>query len=151
MIFGLPAAAYAIYKTSPDEKKNKVKALMIAGVAASIVSGITEPLEFAFMFIAPPLFLFHAVMGGISFMLMSLLQVAVGNTGGGIIDMFIWGVFQPGSNWYWIIIIGPIYAIIYYNVFNGILTANIYQLKLRKMMETRILMILRVLVINNKR
>ena len=117
MIFGLPAAAYAIYKTSPDEKKNKVKALMIAGVAASIVSGITEPLEFAFMFIAPPLFLFHAVMGGISFMLMSLLQVAVGNTGGGIIDMFIWGVFQPGSNWYWIIIIGPIYAIIYYNVF----------------------------------
>lgn len=63
MIFGLPAAAYAIYKTSPDEKKNKVKALMIAGVAASIVSGITEPLEFAFMFIAPPLFLFHAVMG----------------------------------------------------------------------------------------
>lgn len=117
MIFGLPAAAYAIYKTSPGEKKNKVKALMIAGVAASIVSGITEPLEFAFMFIAPPLFLFHAVMGGISFMLMSLLQVAVGNTGGGIIDMFIWGVFQPGSNWYWIIIIGPIYAIIYYNVF----------------------------------
>ena len=52
MIFGLPAAAYAIYKTSPGEKKNKVKALMIAGVAASIVSGITEPLEFAFMFIA---------------------------------------------------------------------------------------------------
>ena len=49
MIFGLPAAAYAIYKTSPGEKKNKVKALMIAGVAASIVSGITEPLEFAFL------------------------------------------------------------------------------------------------------
>ena len=75
---------------------------MIAGVAASIVSGITEPLGFAFMFIAPPLFLFHAVMGGISFMLMSLLQVAVGNTGGGIIDMFIWGL-QPGCV-YWIIV-----------------------------------------------
>ena len=90
-------------------------------------------------------------MGGISFMLMSLLQVAVGNTGGGIIDMFIWGVFQPGSNWYWIIIIGPIYAIIYYNVFKWYFNRKHYQLKLRKMMETRILMILRVLVINNKR
>ena len=54
------------------------------------------------MFIAPMLFLFHSIMGGISFMLMSVLGVIVGNTGGGIIDFFIWGVFQPGSHWYWI-------------------------------------------------
>lgn len=118
MMFGLPAAAYAIYKTSPEEKKPKVKALMIAGVAASMVSGITEPLEFSFMFVAPALFLFHSVMGGLSFMLMSMLDVVIGNTGGGLIDFFIWGVFQPGSHWYWVPIVGVFYAVIYYFVFS---------------------------------
>lgn len=118
MMFGLPAAAYAIYKTSPDSKKSRVKALMIAGVAASFVSGITEPLEFAFMFVAPVLFLFHSIMGGLSFMLMSALHVCIGNTGGGIIDFFIWGVFQPGSNWFWVPIVGIFYAGIYYAVFS---------------------------------
>lgn len=117
MMFGLPAAAYAIYKTSPEDKKPKVKALLLAGVAASMVSGITEPLEFSFMFIAPQLFLFHSVMGGLSFMLMSVLGVAIGNTGGGLIDFFIWGVFQPGSHWYWVIVVGLVYAVIYYFVF----------------------------------
>lgn len=104
MLFGLPAAALAIYRTTPQDKKAKVKALMIAGVAACFVSGITEPLEFSFMFIAPALFVFHAIMGGISFMLMSLLGVIVGNTGGGFIDFLLWGVFQPGSHWYWVIV-----------------------------------------------
>ena len=118
MMFGLPAAALAIYRTSPAEKKSKVKALMIAGVAASFVSGITEPLEFSFMFIAPVLFVFHSIMGGISFMLMSVLGVIIGNTGGGVIDFFIWGVFQPGSNWYWVIVVGIFYAFIYYFVFS---------------------------------
>ena len=122
MMFGLPGAALAIYQTSPEEKKKKVKALMIAGVAASFVSGITEPMEFSFMFIAPMLFLFHSIMGGISFMLMSVLGVIVGNTGGGIIDFFIWGVFQPGSHWYWIPIVGVFYAVIYYVVFKWYLS-----------------------------
>lgn len=122
MMFGLPGAALAIYKTAPKEKKNKVKALMIAGVAACVVSGITEPLEFSFMFIAPVLYVFHAVMAGISFMLMSLLGVIIGNTGGGLIDFFIWGVFQPGSKWYWVIIVGPVFFAIYYFVFSWYLT-----------------------------
>lgn len=117
MMFGLPAAAYAIYKTSPKAKQPKVKALMIAGVAASVVSGITEPLEFAFMFIAPPLFIFHAVMGGISFGLLSLFKVGIGNTGGGIIDFLIYGVLVPGSNWYVVILLGIVFAVIYYIVF----------------------------------
>ena len=117
MMFGLPAAALAIYRTSPEEKKPKVKALMIAGVAASVVSGITEPLEFAFMFVAPQLFLFHAVMGGISFASMAALDVIIGNTGGGLIDYFIWGVFQPGSHWYWVIVVGIPFMFIYYFVF----------------------------------
>lgn len=117
MMFGLSGAALAIYRTAPAEKKGKVKALMIAGVAASVVSGITEPLEFSFMFIAPPLFLFHAFMGGMSFMLMAALHVIIGNTGGGLIDYLIWGVFQPGSNWYWVLITGPFFFVIYYLVF----------------------------------
>ena len=122
MMFGLPAAALAIYQTSPAEKKEKVKALMIAGVAASFVSGITEPLEFSFLFVAPALFVFHAFMGGLSFMLMSVLGVIVGNTGGGVIDFFIWGVFQPGSNWYWIVVVGLVFMPIYYFVFKWYLT-----------------------------
>lgn len=122
MMFGLSGAALAIYRTSPEEKKSKVKALMIAGVAASVVSGITEPLEFSFMFIAPALFLFHAVMGGLSFMLMAALHVIIGNTGGGLIDYFIWGVFQPGSNWYWVLVVGPVFFIVYYMVFKWYLT-----------------------------
>ncbi len=95
---------------------------MIAGVAASFVSGITEPLEFSFMFIAPPLFLFHAVMAGLSFMLMSALGVIIGNTGGGLIDFLIWGVFQPGSRWYWVIVVGLVMAVPYYAVFKWYLT-----------------------------
>lgn len=122
MMFGLPGAALAIYRTSSPEKKQKVKALMIAGVAASVVSGITEPLEFAFMFVAPQLFVFHAVMGGISFMSMAALDVIIGNTGGGLIDYLIWGVFQPGSHWYWVIVVGIPFAVVYYNVFKWYLT-----------------------------
>lgn len=124
MMFGLPAAALAIYQSSPSNKKNRVKALMIAGVAASIISGITEPLEFSFMFLAPTLFLFHALMGGLSFMLMSLLGVVIGNTGGGLIDYIVWGVMQPGSRWYMVIIVGVFYAMIYYVVFKKYLTVK---------------------------
>lgn len=124
MMFGLSGAALAIYRTSPEEKKDKVKALMIAGVAASVVSGITEPLEFSFMFIAPVLFVFHAVMGGLSFMLMAAFHVIIGNTGGGLIDYLIWGVFQPGSNWYWVLVTGPVFFVVYYLVFKWYLTKN---------------------------
>lgn len=124
MMFGLPAAAYAIYQSSPSDKKERVKALMIAGVAASVISGITEPLEFSFMFIAPMLFLFHSIMGGVSFFLMSVLGVAVGNTGGGLIDFIVWGVLQPGSRWYMVLIVGPFYALTYYFVFKKYLTAK---------------------------
>lgn len=124
MMFGLPAAALAIYQSSPSEKKNRVKALMIAGVAASVVSGITEPLEFSFMFIAPTLFLFHAFMGGVSFFLMSILGVVIGNTGGGLIDYLVWGVFQPESRWYMVLIVGPIFSVIYYVVFKKYLVSK---------------------------
>ena len=122
MMFGLPAAALAIYKTTPKEKKAKVKALMIAGVAACVVSGITEPLEFAFMFIAPPLFVFHSIMAGISFGLMSLLGAGIGHTGGGVIDFIVYGVMVPGSRWYLVLLIGPVLSVSYYFAFKWYLT-----------------------------
>lgn len=122
MMFGLPGAALAIYQTSPKDKKAKVKALMIAGVAASVISGITEPLEFSFMFIAPMLYLFHAIMAGFSFLLMSMIGVIIGNTGGGLIDFIVWGILQPGSKWYMVVLVGVFYFFIYYFVFKKYLT-----------------------------
>ncbi|SHJ87111.1 PTS system, maltose and glucose-specific IIC component [Anaerobranca californiensis DSM 14826] len=117
MVFGLPAAAYAMYKTADPAKRAKVKPLLLAGVLASFTTGITEPLEFAFLFVAPMSYLFHAVMAGISFMSMHLLGVMIGNTQGGIIDLLVFGATQPGSKWYMAIIVGVLFAVVYYNVF----------------------------------
>lgn len=122
MMFGLPAAAYAIYKTSPENKKAKVKALMIAAGSAAFVTGISEPIEFSFLFIAPVLYLFHAFMGGIAFLLTSIFDVGIGNTSGALIDLILYGVLVKNSNWYVEIIIGLFYAPIYYFVFKWYLT-----------------------------
>lgn len=122
MVFGLPAAALAIYKTTKVEKKKAVKALLVAGVLASFTTGITEPLEFAFLFVAPVLFIFHSIMAGLSFMLMALLNVGIGNTQGGVIDLIVYGVMVPGSNWIYTVIVGVFYAAIYYFVFKWYLT-----------------------------
>lgn len=122
MMFGLPAAAYAIYKTSPQNKKAKVKALMIAAGSAAFVTGISEPIEFSFLFIAPVLYLFHALMAGLSFLLMSLFDVGIGNTSGALIDLILYGVLVENSKWYIEIIVGLFYAPIYYFVFKWYLT-----------------------------
>ncbi len=117
MVFGLPAAALGIYHATPVEKRKKVKPLLIAGALASFTTGITEPLEFSFLFIAPVLFLFHSLMAGASFLLMSLLEVGIGNTQGGIIDLFVYGMLVPDSNWLYAVLLGVAYAFIYYFVF----------------------------------
>lgn len=117
MVFGLPAAALAMYRTALPKNKAKVKPLLLAGALAAFTTGITEPLEFLFLFVSPLLYLFHAVMAGLSFMLGHVLHVAIGNTQGGIIDLLVFGALQPGSKWYLTVIVGIIYAIIYYNVF----------------------------------
>lgn len=129
MVFGLPAAAYAIYKTTKPERRKAVKALLIAGVLASFTTGITEPLEFAFLFVAPFLFLFHSVMAGLSFMLMAILNVGIGNTQGGIIDLLVYGVMVPGSNWIYTVIVGLVYALIYFFVFKWYLTKKNIQIQ----------------------
>ena len=122
MVFGLPAAALGIYHATPIAKRVKVKPLLIAGALASITTGITEPLEFAFLFIAPLLFIIHSLLAGLSFLLMSLLEVGIGNTQGGLIDLFVYGILVPDSNWIYTVILGTVYAFIYYFLFKWYFT-----------------------------
>jgi len=122
MVFGLPAAAFAMFKTAFKEKKNEVKGLMSASGLASFTTGITEPIEFSFIFVSPILYVFHALMAGMSFMLMDLFNVAIGNVQGGLIDLLVFGVFQGlETNWYWAVIVGLFYAVIYYYVFKMVI------------------------------
>ncbi len=117
-IFGLSGAALAMYRSAFAENRTKVKGLLISAVVAAAVGGITEPIEFIFLFIAPALYLFHTVMTGLGFMVMGLLGVAIGNTDGNIIDFFVFGVLQGmWTKWYLVIPVGAVWFGIYYTVF----------------------------------
>ncbi|MDY2588820.1 MAG: glucose PTS transporter subunit IIA [Agathobacter sp.] len=120
MIFGLPAAAFAMYKVASPEKKKQVGGLLLSAALTSMITGITEPLEFTFLFVAPLMYAVHCVFTGISYMLMHLLNVTVGMTfSGGVIDLTLFGILQGNNktNWLWIILVGGIYAVIYFFVF----------------------------------
>lgn len=123
MVFGLPAACFAMYQCAKPENKPKVKGMLLAAALTSFLTGITEPIEFAFFFISPFLWLFHAFMAGTSFLLNTLLGVCIGNAGGGLIDLMLFGVLR-GMETKWIInvIIGLVYAVIYYFVFKWAIT-----------------------------
>lgn len=115
VIFGLPAAAYAMYRQADSRNKLKVKALLSAGVVASILTGVTEPLEFAFMFVSPYLFLFHVVMTGIGYLAAAALGCSVGGVQAGLIDFTIFGIFRGvESRWYLLIPVGIGMAASYY-------------------------------------
>lgn len=106
-IFGLPAVAYAIYRTARPENRPVIKGLLLSGVLVSVVTGISEPIEFLFLFIAPVLYAFHIVMSGPALMVMALLGVTIGNTDGGILDLLIFGVMQGMSTkWYLLFPVG---------------------------------------------
>lgn len=120
MIFGLPAAAYAMYRCARPEKKKIVGGLLLSAALTSMLTGITEPLEFTFLFVAPIMYAVHCVLAGLSFMLMHIFNVGVGMTfSGGIIDLFLFGILQGNAktNWIWIVIVGLVYAVLYYWVF----------------------------------
>lgn len=120
MIFGLPGAALAMYKTAQPEKKKEAGGLLLSAALTSMITGITEPLEFTFLFVAPLLYGIHCVFAGFAYMLMHICQVGVGMTfSGGLIDMFLFGILQGNAktNWIWIVIIGIAYFIVYYFVF----------------------------------
>lgn len=121
-IFGLPGVACAIYKTARPENRKAVKGLLISGIIASAVTGITEPIEFLFLFVSPMLYVFHAFMTGLGFMVMSLLQVTIGNTDGGLLDFFIFGVLQgTGTKWPLVVVVGIVWFLIYYHVFKFVI------------------------------
>ena len=122
MVFGLPAACYAMYKTALPKNKEKVKGVLFAAALTCFLTGITEPIEFSFIFISPVLFLFHAFMAGLSFLINTLLGVMIGNAGGGLIDLTIFGILRGlETKWYLNVLVGIIYAIIYYNVFKFVI------------------------------
>ncbi len=121
MIFGLPGAALAMYKTAKPEKKKEVEGLLLSAALTSMITGITEPLEFTFLFVAPLLYGIHCVFAGFAYMLMHVFKVGVGMTfSGGLIDMFLFGIMQGNAktNWIWIVIVGVVYFIVYYLLFS---------------------------------
>lgn len=120
MIFGLPGAALAIYKCARSEKKKVVGGLLLSAALTAMLTGITEPLEFTFLFVAPILYIVHCVLAGLSFMLMHIFGVGVGMTfSGGIIDMSLFGILQGNAktNWIYIVLVGIVYFFVYWGVF----------------------------------
>ncbi len=130
MIFGLPAAAYAMYRAARPEKKKVVGGLLLSAALTAMLTGITEPIEFTFLFVAPLMYGVHCVLAGLSFMLMHIFNVGVGMTfSGGIIDLTLFGILQGNAktNWIWIVLVGLVYAVIYYFVFYFLITRFNYK------------------------
>ena len=121
MIFGLPGAALAMYRTAKPEKKKAVAGLLLSAALTSMLTGITEPLEFTFLFAAPLMYVVHCIFAGCAYMLMHIFHVGVGMTfSGGAIDLFLFGILQGNekTNWIWIVLVGIVYFIVYYLVFS---------------------------------
>lgn len=121
MIFGLPGAALAMYKVAKPEKKEAVAGLLLSAALTSMLTGITEPLEFTFLFVAPFLYAIHCVFAGLAYMLMHVFGVGVGMTfSGGLIDMFLFGILQGNAktSWVWIVVVGVVYFVVYYFLFS---------------------------------
>ena len=125
MIFGLVGAALAMYHTARPEKKKVVGGLLLSAALTSMLTGITEPLEFTFLFVAPLMYVVHCVYAGLSYMLMHVFNVGVGMTfSGGLIDLTLFGVLQGNerTNWIWVIIVGIVYFFLYYFTFRVMIT-----------------------------
>ncbi len=121
MIFGLPGAALAMYKVARPEKKEAAAGLLLSAALTSMLTGITEPLEFTFLFVAPLLYAVHCVFAGLAYMLMHVFGVGVGMTfSGGLIDLFLFGILQGNAKtgWLWIVVVGIGYFVVYYFLFS---------------------------------
>ncbi|HEH7879654.1 TPA: PTS transporter subunit IIABC [Staphylococcus aureus] len=128
MMFGLPAAALAIYHSAKPENKKVVAGLMGSAALTSFLTGITEPLEFSFLFVAPLLFFIHAVLDGLSFLTLYLLDVHLGYTfSGGFIDYVLLGVLPNKTQWWLVIPVDLVYAVIYYFVFRFLIVKLKYK------------------------
>ena len=121
MIFGLPGAALAMYKVAKPEKKEAAAGILLSAALTSMLTGITEPLEFTFLFVAPLLYAVHCVFAGLAYMLMHVFGVGVGMTfSGGLIDLFLFGILQGNAktSWLWIVVVGIGYFVVYYFLFS---------------------------------
>lgn len=123
MMFGLPAAAYAIYRQARPERKKIVGGLMLSAALTSFLTGITEPLEFSFLFVAPILYVLHVLLAGTSFLVMHLLDVKIGMIfSGGFIDYILYGLLNwDRTHALYVIPVGIVYAIIYYFLFTFVI------------------------------
>lgn len=123
MMFGLPAAALAMYHTAKDKRKKAVYGLLLAGALSSFFTGVTEPLEFAFMFLAPGLYLIHALLTGLSAIVCTILPIRAGfNFSAGFVDWFLSFKAPMAENPIMLILVGLVFGIIYYVVFRFAIT-----------------------------
>ncbi|HGM6860758.1 maltose/glucose-specific PTS transporter subunit IIBC [Serratia rubidaea] len=124
---GLPGAALAMYHCARPENRHKIKGLLISGVVACVVGGTTEPIEFLFLFVAPFLYLIHAILTGLGFTVMALLGVTIGNTDGNIIDFVVFGILHgTATKWYLVPLVAAVWFAAYYAIFRfAILRFNI--------------------------
>jgi glucose PTS system EIICB or EIICBA component len=125
MMFGLPAACLAMYHCVPKEKRKLVGGLFLGAAITSFITGITEPIEFMFLFVAPWLYVVHAVFDGLSFFIADILNISIGNTfSGGLIDFTLFGVLQGNAktNWILVLAVGAIWAALYYFTFRFLIT-----------------------------
>lgn len=125
MIFGLPAACLGMYHSIPKENRAKNKGFYLSAALTSFLTGITEPIEFSFLFAAPWLYVIHAFFDGVSFFLADLLSIRVGNTfSGGLIDFILFGPLQGNAktNWIRVIPIGILWALLYYFLFRTLVS-----------------------------
>ena len=130
MMFGLPGAALAMYQCAKPEKKKAAGGLLLSAALTAFLTGITEPLEFTFIFVALPMYAVHCVLAGLSFMLMHILNVGVGMTfSGGLIDLVLFGVMQGNAktHWVWVVVVGAVYFVLYYIIFRSMISKFDYK------------------------
>ena len=130
MMFGLPGAALAMYQCAKPEKKKAAGGLLLSAALTAFLTGITEPLEFTFIFVALPMYAVHCVLAGLSFMLMHILNVGVGMTfSGGLIDLVLFGVMQGNAktHWIWVVVVGAVYFVLYYLIFRFMISKFDYK------------------------
>ena len=130
MMFGLPGAALAMYQCAKPEKKKVAGGLLLSAALTAFLTGITEPLEFTFIFVALPMYAVHCVLAGLSFMLMHILNVGVGMTfSGGLIDLVLFGAMQGNAktHWIWVVVVGAVYFVLYYLIFRFMISKFNYK------------------------
>ncbi len=129
MIFGLPGAALAMYTCADSSKKRAAGGLLLSAALTAMLTGITEPIEFTFLFVAPILYVIHSIFAGLAYMLMHILGVGVGMTfSGGIIDLTLFGIIQGNAktNWIMVPLVGIFYFVVYFFLFRFLIRRNNY-------------------------